>query len=178
MKTSQIYRADLVFKHDLPNLTMDDWEVTVSQVDFPPGLVGKVHHHAGFVLAYCAGRKDREQSFRAGRKNLSAWGNVLRTAGKHARSVQQRERKPAGQPASAELREERRAINYARAGVESWASVVGSPREGNEWPTCGRIVPDKRRFWRSAMLSYSSETGALLSCRDSFGLLIRSSLFQ
>src|SRR5882672_10256504 len=27
-----------VFKHDLPNLTMDDWEVTVS--------------HAGFVLAY------------------------------------------------------------------------------------------------------------------------------
>jgi|SRR6516164_1996415 len=52
MKTSQIYRADLVFKHDLPNLTMDDWDVTVSQVDFPPGIVGKVHHHAGFVLAY------------------------------------------------------------------------------------------------------------------------------
>ena len=51
-KTSQIYRADLVFKHDLPNLTMDDWDVTVSQVDFPPGIVGKVHHHAGFVLAY------------------------------------------------------------------------------------------------------------------------------
>lgn len=44
--------ADLVFKHDLPNLTMDDWEVTVSTVDFPPGRVGKVHHHAGFVLAY------------------------------------------------------------------------------------------------------------------------------
>ena len=30
-----------VFKHDLPNLTMDDWEVTVSQVDFPPGRVGR-----------------------------------------------------------------------------------------------------------------------------------------
>ncbi|HEV2195005.1 MAG TPA: cupin domain-containing protein [Candidatus Acidoferrum sp.] len=44
--------ADLVFKHDLPNLTMDDWEVTVSAVDYPPGRVGKVHHHAGFVLAY------------------------------------------------------------------------------------------------------------------------------
>jgi quercetin dioxygenase-like cupin family protein len=41
-----------VFKHDLPNLTMDDWEVSVSQVDFPPGQVGAVHHHAGFVLAY------------------------------------------------------------------------------------------------------------------------------
>lgn len=44
--------ADLVFKHDMPNLTMDDWEVTVSLVDYAPGKVGKVHHHAGFVLAY------------------------------------------------------------------------------------------------------------------------------
>ena len=41
-----------VFKHDLPNLTMDDWEVTVSHVDYPPGRVGPAHHHAGFVLAY------------------------------------------------------------------------------------------------------------------------------
>ncbi len=44
--------AGLVFEHDLPNLTMDDWEVTVSVVDYAPGRVGKVHHHAGFVLAY------------------------------------------------------------------------------------------------------------------------------
>jgi quercetin dioxygenase-like cupin family protein len=44
--------VDLVFKHDLPNIAMDDWEVTVSSVDFPPGRVGRVHHHAGFVLAY------------------------------------------------------------------------------------------------------------------------------
>jgi quercetin dioxygenase-like cupin family protein len=29
-----------------------DWEVTVSTVDYAPGRVGKVHHHAGFVLAY------------------------------------------------------------------------------------------------------------------------------
>src|SRR5690349_2122799 len=41
-----------VFKHDLPNLTMDGWEVTVSYVDYAPGRVGAVHHHAGFVLAY------------------------------------------------------------------------------------------------------------------------------
>jgi quercetin dioxygenase-like cupin family protein len=41
-----------VFKHDLPNLTLDDWEVTVSHVDYPPGHVGAVHHHAGFVLVY------------------------------------------------------------------------------------------------------------------------------
>jgi quercetin dioxygenase-like cupin family protein len=41
-----------VFQHDLPNLAMDDWEVTVSYVDYPPGRVGQLHHHAGFVLAY------------------------------------------------------------------------------------------------------------------------------
>ena len=41
-----------VLVHDLPNLTMDDWQVTVSEVPYPPGRVGSVHHHAGFVLAY------------------------------------------------------------------------------------------------------------------------------
>ena len=41
-----------VFVHDLPNLTMDDWQVTVSEVPYPPGRVGQMHHHAGFVLAY------------------------------------------------------------------------------------------------------------------------------
>src|SRR5262249_42616077 len=41
-----------VFKHDLPNVNLDGWEVTVSWVDYPPGRVGAAHHHAGFVLAY------------------------------------------------------------------------------------------------------------------------------
>ena len=41
-----------VFQHDLPNITMKDWQVTVSEVPYPPGRVGQTHHHAGFVLAY------------------------------------------------------------------------------------------------------------------------------
>lgn len=41
-----------VFVHDLPNVTMDGWDVTVSYVDYAPGRVGAAHHHAGFVLAY------------------------------------------------------------------------------------------------------------------------------
>ena len=41
-----------VFVHDLPDLTMDGWQVTVSEVPYPPGRVGAMHHHAGFVLAY------------------------------------------------------------------------------------------------------------------------------
>jgi quercetin dioxygenase-like cupin family protein len=42
----------MIFEQDLPNVTMDDWQVTVSEVDFPPGREGRVHHHSGFVLAY------------------------------------------------------------------------------------------------------------------------------
>jgi len=41
-----------VFKHELPDIKMDHWEVTVSYVDLVPGVVGKAHRHAGFVLAY------------------------------------------------------------------------------------------------------------------------------
>jgi quercetin dioxygenase-like cupin family protein len=41
-----------VFRQDLPNLTMEGWEVTVSYVDYPPGRVGAAHRHPGFVLAY------------------------------------------------------------------------------------------------------------------------------
>ena len=41
-----------VFKHDLPSVTMDNWEVTVSYVDYAPGRVGAAHRHPGFVLAY------------------------------------------------------------------------------------------------------------------------------
>src|SRR3954462_13866788 len=41
-----------VFVHDLPNVSLDGWQVTVSHVDYPPGRVGTEHHHAGFVLAY------------------------------------------------------------------------------------------------------------------------------
>ena len=41
-----------IFKHDLPNLTMDGWEVNVNWVDYPPGRVCAAHKHPGFTLAY------------------------------------------------------------------------------------------------------------------------------
>jgi quercetin dioxygenase-like cupin family protein len=41
-----------VFKHELPNVNLENWEVTVSIVDYAPGRVGQAHRHAGFVLAY------------------------------------------------------------------------------------------------------------------------------
>jgi quercetin dioxygenase-like cupin family protein len=41
-----------VFKGDLPDLTMEGWEVTASYVDYAPGRVGAPHRHPGFVLVY------------------------------------------------------------------------------------------------------------------------------
>ena len=41
-----------VFKHELPQVNLENWEVTVSYVDYAPGRVGPPHRHAGFVLAY------------------------------------------------------------------------------------------------------------------------------
>ena len=41
-----------VFKHDLPNVSLDGWDVTVSHVDYAPGRVGQSHQHRGFLFAY------------------------------------------------------------------------------------------------------------------------------
>ena len=41
-----------VFQHDLPNLTMDGWEVNVSTIMMAPGSVSSAHRHPGFVLVY------------------------------------------------------------------------------------------------------------------------------
>ena len=41
-----------VFTQDLPNVTLDGWEVTANVVDYMPGHVGVPHRHAGFVLVY------------------------------------------------------------------------------------------------------------------------------
>ena len=41
-----------VFRRDLPNITLDGWEVVVSHVDYPPGRVGQPHQHRGILFAY------------------------------------------------------------------------------------------------------------------------------
>lgn len=41
-----------VFRQDLPNVTLDGWEVTVNHVDYAPAHVGVPHRHPGFVLVY------------------------------------------------------------------------------------------------------------------------------
>jgi quercetin dioxygenase-like cupin family protein len=41
-----------VFKRDLPNVSLEGWEITVNHVDYPPGRVGQPHQHPGFLFAY------------------------------------------------------------------------------------------------------------------------------
>ncbi len=41
-----------VFQHDLPDLTMEGWEVNANWVDYPPGRIGSPHRHPGFTLVY------------------------------------------------------------------------------------------------------------------------------
>ena len=41
-----------LFQQDLPNLSLDDWHVTVVEVVQAPGQAGRAHKHPGFVLVY------------------------------------------------------------------------------------------------------------------------------
>lgn len=72
-----------VFRHDLPNLTMEGWEVNVNWVDYPPGRVGARHRHPGFTLVYVlegaivAKVTDQpEQTFKAGQMFYEPPGSI------------------------------------------------------------------------------------------------------
>ena len=41
-----------VFQQDLPNLELDDRQVTVREIREAPGQKGQAHRHPGFVLVY------------------------------------------------------------------------------------------------------------------------------
>ncbi len=104
-----------VFKQDLPNVSLDGWEVTVSHVDYPPGRVGAVHHHAGFVLAYVLeGAVITKISGQGEEKTYNDRTDVLRAARRDARGVEEREPDAAGAPARDDLREERLDADDAR----------------------------------------------------------------
>ena len=41
-----------VFQHDLPDLTLKGWSVTVVEVNYAPGQSSVPHHHPGLTFAY------------------------------------------------------------------------------------------------------------------------------
>jgi quercetin dioxygenase-like cupin family protein len=44
--------AKVVFQHDLPDLSLKDWSVTVVEVTYPPGESSPPHRHPGLTIAY------------------------------------------------------------------------------------------------------------------------------
>jgi quercetin dioxygenase-like cupin family protein len=44
--------SKVVFQHDLPNLNVTDWSVTVVEVSYAPGQSSAPHRHPGLTLAY------------------------------------------------------------------------------------------------------------------------------
>ena len=45
-------RRGVVFEHDLPDLTLKDWSVTVVEVNYGPGEASPAHRHPGITIAY------------------------------------------------------------------------------------------------------------------------------
>ena len=41
-----------VFEHDLPDLTLHNWAVTVVEVSYSPGAASAAHRHPGITVAY------------------------------------------------------------------------------------------------------------------------------
>jgi quercetin dioxygenase-like cupin family protein len=44
--------AKVIFQHDLPDLSLKDWSVTVVEVTYPPGASSPPHRHPGLTIAY------------------------------------------------------------------------------------------------------------------------------
>ena len=42
----------IVFEHDLPDLNLKDWSVTVVEVSYAPGESSGAHRHPGITIAY------------------------------------------------------------------------------------------------------------------------------
>src|SRR5579859_2171327 len=53
LSTAQTHsRSQLVFEHDLPDITLKDWSVTVVEVSYGPGEASPAHRHPGITIAY------------------------------------------------------------------------------------------------------------------------------
>jgi quercetin dioxygenase-like cupin family protein len=44
--------SKVVFQHDLPDISLKDWSVTVVEVTYAPGQSSAAHRHPGITIAY------------------------------------------------------------------------------------------------------------------------------
>ena len=98
-------------------MSLDGWEVTVSHVDYPPGRVGAVHHHAGFVLAYVLeGAVITKISGQGEEKRYTTGQMFYEQPGATHEVSKNASQTRAGAPARDDLREERLDADDARQG--------------------------------------------------------------
>src|SRR4030095_9052872 len=71
--------SKIVFKHDVPDLTLKDWSVTAVEVSYGPGESSAAHRHPGITIAYVLEGEIRskvgdepERTYTGGQKILAA----------------------------------------------------------------------------------------------------------
>jgi quercetin dioxygenase-like cupin family protein len=83
-----------VFQHDLPDLTLKDWSVTVIEVRYAPGQESQPHRHPGLTFAYVLEGEvvskigdDPERTYKTGEMFMET-PNQLHAVSRNASSTQ------------------------------------------------------------------------------------------
>ena len=86
----------VVFQHDLPDVDLKGWSVTVVEVNYPPGGSSAAHHHPGITLVYVLEGEIRSKVEDGPEKTYGPGQMFLETPGQlHAVSRNASDTKPA-----------------------------------------------------------------------------------
>ena len=124
-----------VFKHDLPNLSMDGWEVTVSHVEYPPGRVGAAHitTRGSCSRTHCSkARSSRRSRGRVTKRPTTSARCSTSSRARRTRCRKMREPDRACEAAGDDFREERGDTDDARARRTNSYLRCQSPQERPE----------------------------------------------
>src|SRR5262245_64444523 len=80
--------AKVVFKHDVPDLTLKNWSATAVEVSYGPGESSAAHRHPGITIAYVLEGEIRsklsdepEKTYRVGEMFLETPGQLHAVSG-------------------------------------------------------------------------------------------------
>jgi len=71
----------IIFEHDLPDLTLNDWSVTALEVSYKPGESTPAHRHPGITIAYVLEGEIRSKVGDQPEKTYTAGQMFLETPG-------------------------------------------------------------------------------------------------
>jgi len=80
--------AKVVFKHDVPDLTLKNWSATAVEVSYGPGESSPAHRHPGITIAYVLEGEirskvgdDPEKTYKVGEMFLETPGQLHAVSG-------------------------------------------------------------------------------------------------